>query len=254
MPSPIRLICRWTRKKPTTGASSPTIAPAAKASRMNLRGVVPHAGQGRRRPVEDDSLADEHQPFDDLLDRAELVRDVEDGDTELAVEVCEQLRERFLRLHVDTGGGFVQREQLRAGDDRLRDESTLLLAAGEPCQRPPRKRREPESGDPLVDRVPVVRVDPAEGMKRGATRSDDLPDRRRSLDAELGALGEVPQSRAVSEPICGFAEEQHAANGRSLEAEDEAEKGGLAAAVGPGDRHELPRGDLEPDVAQDGLP
>ena len=61
IPSPIRLSCRWTRKKPTAGASRPTIAPAAKASRMNssssmrrgCRRVVPDAGEvaraGRRR-------------------------------------------------------------------------------------------------------------------------------------------------------------------------------------------------------------
>src|SRR3954454_23418959 len=86
IPSPIRLICRWTRKKPTDGASTPTIAPAANASRMNsrssmrVRRVVPDARQVRRRPVEDDPLAHEHEAFDEALDRPELVRDVEDRD------------------------------------------------------------------------------------------------------------------------------------------------------------------------------
>src|ERR687896_353426 len=56
----MRLSCRWTRKKPTAGASTPTIAPAAKARRMNsesnmdVRGVVPDAGQLTRRVVEDE--------------------------------------------------------------------------------------------------------------------------------------------------------------------------------------------------------
>ena len=86
MPSPIRLSCRWTRKKPTAGASRPTIAPAANASRMNSRssmgvgGVVPDAREVLRRAVEDDAAADEHEPLDEALDRSELVRDVEDGD------------------------------------------------------------------------------------------------------------------------------------------------------------------------------
>src|SRR5436190_17667373 len=98
MPSPIRLSSRCTRKKPTVGASTPTIAPAANASRMNsrssmhVRGVVPDAGERRRRAVEDDPLAHEHEPLDDVLDRAELVRDVEDRDGELAVQPLEQLR------------------------------------------------------------------------------------------------------------------------------------------------------------------
>src|SRR5213083_1565176 len=117
MPSPIRLICRWTRKKPTTGASNPTIAPAAKASRMNsnsnmdVGGVVPQIGKRRGRPVEDDSLADEHESLDDVLERAELVRDVEDGRAELAVEASEQLCKRLLRRDIDAGCGLVQRKQ-----------------------------------------------------------------------------------------------------------------------------------------------
>src|SRR4051794_20774207 len=125
MPSPIRLISRCTRKKPTTGASTPTIAPAANASRMNSRssmgvgGVVPDAGQARRRPVEDDRLAHEHEPLDEVLDRAELVRDVEDRHTELVVEAVEQRRERLLRLDVDAGRRLVEHEQARLRRERL---------------------------------------------------------------------------------------------------------------------------------------
>ena len=79
IPSPIRLSCRWTRKKPTAGASSPTIAPAAKASRMNssssmdVRRVVPDAGEALGRAVEHDPAADEDEPLDEALDRSELV-------------------------------------------------------------------------------------------------------------------------------------------------------------------------------------
>src|SRR3954454_13603064 len=79
IPSPIRLICLWTRKKPTVGASTPTIAPAANASRMNsrssmrVRRVVPDARQPGRRSVEDDPLAPQHEPLDEALDGAELV-------------------------------------------------------------------------------------------------------------------------------------------------------------------------------------
>src|SRR5688572_30906268 len=104
MPSPIRLMRRWTRKNPTAGASTPITAPAAKASRMNsesnmdVRGVVPDAGKVPRPAVEDDRAADEHESLDVALDRAELVRDVEDRRSELSVQACEQRRERLLRL------------------------------------------------------------------------------------------------------------------------------------------------------------
>ena len=103
---------------------------------MRVRRVVPQLGQRGGRSVEDDALADEHEPLDHVLDRTELVRDVEDRDPELAVKAREQLGERFLRLHVDTGGGLVEREQARLGRERLGDERPLLLAARQPSQGP----------------------------------------------------------------------------------------------------------------------
>src|SRR6266540_1444181 len=260
MPSPIRLICRWTRKKPTTGASSPTIAPAANASRMNsnsnmdVGGVVPQLGQGRGRPVEDDSLADEHESLDDVLDRSKLVRDVEDRDAELAVESSEQLRERLLRCDIDGGCWLVQREQPRVRYERLRDERALLLSAGESCQRPPCVRREPHPFDRLVDRRPVVRVEAAEGVERGAAGGNDFSHRRRRLNADLGALGEVAEAPALAKAVGRLIEEPHAAARGALEAQGQAEQGRLAAPVGSGDRDELAGGDLERDVAQDRLP
>src|SRR3954453_2689825 len=95
---------RSTRKNPTAGARSPTTAPVASASRMNSRSsmvtvivvvgrVVPHAGEPTRRAVVDDPAADEHDPVDDVLDRAELVRDVEDRDAELPPQRLEELPE-----------------------------------------------------------------------------------------------------------------------------------------------------------------
>jgi putative DNA primase/helicase len=74
---------------------------------MCVRGVVPERGQGFRGPVEHNPLSNKHQPLHDLLDRAELVRDVQNRDAELAVQPLEQLRERFLRRHVDPGRGLL---------------------------------------------------------------------------------------------------------------------------------------------------
>src|SRR5215207_4925403 len=90
IPSPIRLSRRWTRKKPTAGARTPMTAPVASASRMNssssmrVRGVVPDARQLRRAAVEHDRPADEHESLDEALDRSELVRHVEVGDSQVA--------------------------------------------------------------------------------------------------------------------------------------------------------------------------
>src|SRR5215211_9534831 len=140
MPSPIRLIRRWTRKNPTAGASTPTTAPAANArrmksaSKMDMRGVVPGAGERRGCAVEDDRAADEHEPLDEALDGAELVRHEQDRHAKVAVQVLEQLREGLLSVDVHSRCGFVQHDQVRAGRKRLRDERTLLL--------PARQRRE----------------------------------------------------------------------------------------------------------------
>src|SRR5436190_20325160 len=128
IPSPIRLRRRWTRKKPTAGASSPTTMPLAKASRMNsgsrmdMRGVVPRGGQLGGRAVEHDRAADEDESVDVGLDGAELVRHVEDRRPELLVEPLQELGERGLRLDVDPGGRLVEHEHLRLARQRLRDE------------------------------------------------------------------------------------------------------------------------------------
>src|SRR5215475_6234686 len=106
MPSPIRLSRRWTRKNPTAGASSPTIAPAANASRMNslsnmdVRRVVPRGWKRARAAVEDDRPAHQDEAVDERLDGAELVRDEQDRDAEVAVQLTEQLRQRLLRVDV----------------------------------------------------------------------------------------------------------------------------------------------------------
>src|SRR4051794_26302570 len=103
---------RSTRKNPTAGARSPTTAPVASARRMNsrssmvtvvvvVRRVVPHAGKPARRTVVDDPTANEDDPVDDVLDGAELVRDVEDRDAELRPERLEEVPERLLRGGVD---------------------------------------------------------------------------------------------------------------------------------------------------------
>src|SRR5918992_3412243 len=152
----MRLIRRWTRKKPTAGASRPTTAPAAKASRMNsdssmrVRGVVPDLGQCRRGPVEEHAPADEDEALDEALDRPELVGDVEDRHRELAVEPVEQRGQRLLRLRVDAGGGLVEHEERRLACQRLGDERPLLLAARETVDGPRRGVRQPDALDRLV--------------------------------------------------------------------------------------------------------
>ena len=158
---------------------------------------MPDARQGGRLAVEDDPLADEDEALDHVLDRAELVRDVQDRHAELAVQPPEQLRQRLLRRDVDAGRRLVERKQLRAGHERLRDERALLLPPGEPRQRTARKPGQPHALDRVLDGLAVGRAEPAERAQRRAASRDDLADRRRRLDAELRALGEIPEPSAL---------------------------------------------------------
>ena len=80
-------------------------------SNMDVRGVVPDTGQSAGGPSKTTAPADEHEPIDVTLDGSELVRDVEDGHRELAVEPVEESGERLLRLRVDTRGRLVEDEQ-----------------------------------------------------------------------------------------------------------------------------------------------
>jgi hypothetical protein len=174
---------------------------------MRMRGVVPQLGQRRRRSVEDDSLADEHKPLDYVLDRTEFVRDVEDRDPELAMKAREQLGERFLRLDVDTCGGLVECEEARLGRERLGDERSLLLPAGETSQRPVPELTEADALDRLLDRVVVAAREAAERLAGAAPRCHDLAHGRRSLDAEVRPLGQVPEPRAIAEAVGRLVEE-----------------------------------------------
>src|SRR5439155_621056 len=141
MPSPMRDCRRWTRKKPTAGASTPTTAPAPKASRMNsdsnmdVRGVVPDSRQLVRGAVEDDRAADEYDALDEALHRPELVRDVDDGDAEGRVQAVEQRSEGLLGLGVDTRRRLVEDEKRRLARESLGDERALLHASGERLHR-----------------------------------------------------------------------------------------------------------------------
>src|SRR5215468_7793719 len=141
MPSPTSDWRRWTRKKPTAGARTPTTAPAPKARRMNslwnmdVSGVVPEPGKLVGRAVEDDRPTDEDEALDVVLDGSELVRHVDDRHSELAVQVGEETCDRLLGLRVNSGRRLVENEERRLRCERLRDERPLLHAAREGAER-----------------------------------------------------------------------------------------------------------------------
>ena len=199
MPSPVSDCLRCTRKNPTAGASTPTTAPAPSASRMNsvsnmdVRRVVPDARELGRCAVEDDRSPDEDDPLDEAFDGPELVGDVDDGHAEIRVQLIEQRGQGLLRLRIDACGRLVQNEERRAARKCLRDEGTLLHAAGERPDGNIRSSRQTDALDRLGDELAITPAHRLEQAARQPTGGDDLAYRRWGVTAELGALREIPE-------------------------------------------------------------
>ena len=213
-------------------------------------------GRSLRRAVEDDAAADEHEPLDDVLDGAELVRDVEDRDAELAVELARAAPPSASCASASTPvGRLVEDEQRRLAGERLGDERALLLAARErarAARRPGRRarrarsppRRSPASRRRSGPSRPPAASRPAETTSRTVAGAS-IPSVR--------ALREVAERRAAREAVRRLAEEQHRARRRPLEPEHEPQQRRLAAAVRAGDRDELALLDREVDVREHAL-
>ena len=162
------------------------------------------------------------------------------------MEAVEQPGERFLRLGVDPGRRLVQDEQRGLAGECLGDERALLLAARERAHREVGAVGQSDALDRLGDDGAVAAAQRAEQPTgREPAGGDDLAHRRRSVDPELRALGEVAEGRAAGESRRGLAEEERLARRRPLEPERKAHQRRLAAAVRPGDRDELARFDGE---------
>ena len=187
-------------------------APAPNASRMNswssmgVGGVVPALGQVGRAAVEGDAAADEQQPLGDVLDRAELVRDVEDGDAQLPVQPREQRRERILRVGVDAGGRLVEDQQPRLCGDRLSDEGALLLAAGEGGDRLVGLFGQADAVDRRVDGVAIVggerpeQVPPGDAARGRRPRGRSRAPRFRAAPAAGGRRPRPRRARRAGSP------------------------------------------------------
>ena len=124
---------------------------------MGVGGVVPALGQIGRAAVELDPAADEQQPLGDVLDRAELVRDVEDRSRRSSrVEPGEQSGERVLRVGVDAGGRLVEDQEPRLGAIALAMNARCCWPAGQRRDRLVCLRGQADARDRGVDGAAVV--------------------------------------------------------------------------------------------------
>ena len=109
---------------------------------------------------------------------------------------------------------------------------------------------EPDPRDCLAHGSADRRRATAPRARRKPAGGDELAHRRRGLPARIGPLGEVAEQPPAAELVRRLAVEQYAARRRPLQFEEEPEEGRLAAAVRPGDGHELALLDAEVDVLE----
>ena len=120
------------------------------ADREELGGQL-GAGGGEqladRAGLDDPALLHQRGRVADRLDDVHLVRDEQDGQAELPVEVAQQLEDGAGGLRVEGAGGLVGEQHLGVAGQGAGDADALLLAAGElargrpwPCRRGRRGR------------------------------------------------------------------------------------------------------------------
>ena len=139
------------------------------------------------------SSRDVSDSLDEPLHGAELVRHVEDRHAERASEPFEQLRDRLLRLRVDTRRRLVEDEQLGLRRECLRNECPLLLTSGERAQTAVGEPPEPHPFDRLSDGVAILRRQRAEQSRPRSA----APSRGRSRRRPRSALGPAGCGRAA---------------------------------------------------------
>jgi hypothetical protein len=218
---------------------------------MDMRGVVPVAGERGGRPVEDDLAPYEDEPLHELLDGPELVRDVKDRGAELRVKVLEQSGEGLLGVRIHARRRFVEHEEIGLARQRFCDVSALPLSAGKPVDRVIGPLNEADALDCAANGSAIrARIRAEEAASRNAASENELPHGHGRFDTDEGALREVPESGAVVEVVRWVAEEERFAGRGPDEAEREADKSGLATSVRPGDADELACGELEIDPVE----
>ena len=78
-------------------------------------------------------MFDDGDTFSDLLDDFHLMRDHDDGDAELLIDIFQQLQDGFDRFRIQRRGRFIGEKYGWIGHDSACDADTLLLSAGELC-------------------------------------------------------------------------------------------------------------------------
>ncbi len=224
------------------------------SSSMGVRRVVPHGREVARRPVEDDAAAHEDEPLDDVLDGAELVRDVEDRHAEVAAQgrrgatpsdSCDAASTPVVGSSSTSRSGsaasaFAMNARCCIPPESVRS-GACALGSERRRGRSPRRRR-PCRPDAAAPRGRAARAGPS---RRARARSR-APRRRGARAAAGRRSGGRGAARAGGSPKSAHGPARRARSSPSSEPQQRR----LAAAVRPGDRDELPWLDREGDVRE----
>ena len=222
------------------------------------RAPVEVAGVGE---LDDLSHVHDRDAVGDVLDDAQVVRDEDDTEVQLALQLLQQVEDLGLDRDVQRRDRLVGDDQHRVGHQRAGDADALALAAGEGV-RVAREMGGVEAdqlgdlGDALLD---VDRPDPL-GAKRLA---DDVADRHprrergeRVLEDHVHVAAQATERalaglRQVDRRLVAGGEDRRS-RGRVDGADDRAAERGLAAAGFADQPEHLAAGEVEADVV-DGL-
>jgi hypothetical protein len=174
--------------------------------------------------------------------RVHVVRGQQDGYLLTPGQVRQQRDDVVTAGDVKVGERLVEQQQLRLADQRMRDHDALLLAAGQLTD----PRAGVSVGPDGLEHV-LYPLAPLPGRKRQAelvavdTQRDDIRHPQRHVRVDQQLLRDIADGGVLCDrAFCDV-----------LEAEDDAEQGGLAGAVRTDQAGELALSDVERDVLQD---
>ena len=195
---------------------------------------------------------EQEHPVDRGERRVDVVRDEDHGHAPPPVPVGEELHGRLLVVQIQAEQRLVAQQDLGIADQGLGDAQALLLAPRQPPDRGVRIWPRPHQRQHLVDSA----VDAARAQ--GGSPSVSIQTQGHEIAPAQGQVGvEGPLLRDVADRLAAAPghppKHLHAPAIRRLQAQERAQEGGLAAAVGAEDGQELAARHGEGEVAPEGL-
>ena len=194
-----------------------------------------------------------------------VVGDIDEGGAEAAVQIGKLAAHMDAQARIEIGERLVHQEDLRLAHHGAAEGGALALAAGELAGAAVEERLDLQelgdtahglvdlAGDAAAARREAADERQAFGEERAVDhqrRGDVLPHGHVRVE-RVGLEDHGDAALAGAEMIDHALADAHAARSLRLQPRDDAQKGGLAAARGADERHELAVVHIERDIAQD---